>query len=155
MKHSVEIPETIQKHWFAEFLVTYQWEQLALSYAEVTSTVTGTTQSSTTVSVSSAENATTDAGGAGLCRWTSLLCCNKHQRTQQEQSHQQLRHFRRNCADCDLKGEAERHSVDIRTRFRASPSTEDTKLGPLVCHQKCEDSKLFSCVNSGSASLNL
>ena len=49
---------------------------------------------------------------------------------------------------------AERHSVSTRTRFGESPLRGDTKLGPVVCHQKCEDSEFVRCVNSVSSHLN-
>lgn len=52
-----------------------------------------------------------------------------------------------NCADRDLK-EQQRHSVRNRTKFGESPLRKVTKLGPVVCHQKCEDSEFVRCVNS-------
>jgi hypothetical protein len=59
-----------------------------------------------------------------------------------------------NCAECDLKGAAERHSLSKRTRFGASPLKEDKKLGTVVCHQKYEDSEFVSWVNSATAHIN-
>jgi hypothetical protein len=49
---------------------------------------------------------------------------------------------------------AERHSVSNRSRFGESPLREGTKLGPVFCHQKCEDSEFVRCVNSVSSHLN-
>lgn len=90
IKQNVKISEALQNRCLTRFFVTYQQYQLASPYAQFSSTAAGTTQSPSTVSVSRAESATTDVD-----RRTSPLCCSKHQRTQQEQGHQNLCHFLR------------------------------------------------------------
>ena len=49
---------------------------------------------------------------------------------------------------------ADRHPVSNGTSSGRSPLRKDTKLGPVVCHQKCEDFEFVRCFNSVSSHLN-
>jgi hypothetical protein len=90
--------------WFPRFVITYRY-QLALSWcAEFPSACTGTAEAPIAVSVRRAESATTNADRATPKWRTPRLCYNQHERTGQEQSHTQLRHFHQKVVNRNLKG---------------------------------------------------